>query len=655
MRASRWCRPCSTAWCVLLVASRFSHVSQLLGAPGTGKSTVAALLGPIYRDLGVLSKGDIVVKSAADFIGAATGESEAKTRAILAATLGGVLVIDEAYMLAPQGGAQEADPFRGAVVDTIVSIVQSVPGEDRCVLMLGYPEEMQALLDKSNPGLARRFDVSNAFVFADYSDSELHRILNSKLADKGLRADWEAQTVAVDVLAMKRRKQNFGNGGAVENLIGYAVLRMTSRLQTAKEQGPVAPEDEMCLIATDFSPTYGVAHHDILAELSDFIGSEGIVRQLQSIKNAVIVARAKGNPPKMPMTFQFVGNSGTGKTTVARRLGRILHGMDMLATDEVVEAAPADLIAGFVGQTPKKVHDLLVRATGKVLFIDEAYGLNPAWGGAFATEAVNNLVRHLTSTEFAGRIVVVLAGYSKDMAALMTSNQGLASRFPTLIGFQDLSTADCASLLASHVAKGGFALGAEAMSEATLLFSDLSVLPSFGNGRDVESIGEELMQLGSDRAVGLGCDLSGDIGIQAEDVRLVFDDRIRQRTLLQEQQDASSGAAVGTEKRKSGDLYCSASSEQRVARRKTVQLEASSERVEDEEMVDEARVELGDGEELSETDKLLNSIGKCEAGYKWVAEGDGYRCAGGTHFVSGQNLRVAMNRLEKERARGNRR
>lgn len=137
-----------------------------------GKTTVAKLFAGILADLGLLSKGEVVLKTASDFVGSVLGESESKTRAILKASEGCVLVIDEAYSLSAQsevGSGRSGDPYRTAVTDTLVEQVQNVPGEDRCVLLLGYPDQMAAFMRNTNPGLARRFALDDAFRFEDYT------------------------------------------------------------------------------------------------------------------------------------------------------------------------------------------------------------------------------------------------------------------------------------------------------------------------------------------------------------------------------------------------------------------------------------------------------------------------------------------------------
>ena len=150
------------------------------GNPGTGKTTVARLYGQILKELGLLSVGDVVLATPSDLIGSALGQSEEKTTALLDKSAGCVLVIDEAYGLDPLGagsfgapgggGGGGGDPFKTAVIETIVSRVQGDAGADRCVLLLGYRKEMERFIRRANPGLARRFQLENAFEFDDYDD-----------------------------------------------------------------------------------------------------------------------------------------------------------------------------------------------------------------------------------------------------------------------------------------------------------------------------------------------------------------------------------------------------------------------------------------------------------------------------------------------------
>lgn len=166
-----------------------------IGSPGTGKTTVAKLYGRILADIGLLSNGEVIIKSPADFVGSVLGGSEANTKAILASTVGKVLIIDEAYMLA-SGAA--GDPYKAAVIDTIVAEVQSTAGEDRCVLLLGYKDQMEEMFRDVNPGLARRFPLESAFVFEDFNDTEIRQIFDFKLKGIGFNATDQAKKVRIN-------------------------------------------------------------------------------------------------------------------------------------------------------------------------------------------------------------------------------------------------------------------------------------------------------------------------------------------------------------------------------------------------------------------------------------------------------------------------
>lgn len=115
------------------------------------------------------------MKNPSDFVGDVLGASEQRTKGILSSTFGKVLVIDEAYGLYSSTTGQSADPYKTAVIETLVAGIQSVPGDDRCVLLLGYHDDMETMLRNANPGLARRFPMSGAFHFQDFTDDELGR------------------------------------------------------------------------------------------------------------------------------------------------------------------------------------------------------------------------------------------------------------------------------------------------------------------------------------------------------------------------------------------------------------------------------------------------------------------------------------------------
>jgi Cdc6-like AAA superfamily ATPase len=283
-----------------------------LGNPGTGKTTVAKLYGEILADIGMLSNGEVVVKNPPDFIGNALGQSEKNTKAILDSTKGKVLIIDEAYMFGSGGDKStlSADPFRTAVTDTIVGEVQSTAVEDRCVLLLGYKDRMESMLNDANPALARRFPLASAFVFEDYSTDELKQILDLKLNEQGFRATNDAKNTALKVLDLARNRPGFGNAAEVDILLDQAKLRQHRRLLGCRGKG-VADSLEPQDIDEDFDRG-DRALGNIRKLFSDFVGCESLIEKLEGYQLVVSNMKTLPQDPReeIPFSFLFCGPPG---------------------------------------------------------------------------------------------------------------------------------------------------------------------------------------------------------------------------------------------------------------------------------------------------------------------------------------------------------
>jgi SpoVK/Ycf46/Vps4 family AAA+-type ATPase len=329
-----------------------------LGNPGTGKTTVAKLYAQILCDFGLLTKGEVILKDSSEFIGDALGTSEKQTRAILTAAEGSVLVIDEAYGLHSSGGAgKTSDPYKTAVIDTLVGQIQAKPGDDRAVVLLGYREEMETMLREANPGFARRFQLENAFSFADFDDLELLYILQMKAKESGLGLKPNVARFAIKQLARARAQKHFGNGGSVENLLSAAKLTMQTRLTEASTAGV----NSSVLHENDFTngETDSFGSEEMLFD--DLIGCDNIIKIMVTLRSSVKMAQAQGHDPRERVDFNylFTGAPGTGKTTVARRMGKMFHSLGLLPTDRVKEVSASDLITGYVGQAGKKTRETM--------------------------------------------------------------------------------------------------------------------------------------------------------------------------------------------------------------------------------------------------------------------------------------------------------
>ncbi|KAK8022775.1 P-loop containing nucleoside triphosphate hydrolase [Apiospora rasikravindrae] len=422
----------------------YSLNKVFLGNPGTGKTTVAKIYGKILVDLGMLSKGEVVVKNPADFIDAVIGGSEKKAKGILASTVGKVLLIDEAYGLHSHTGSHQ-DPFKTAVIDTIVAEVQFVPGDDRCVLLLGYKEQMQTMLESphTNPGLARRFPIASAFNFENFDDQQLLQILNLKLKQQNYEATGEAKNVALEMLNRARNRPNFGNAGEIDIMLDATKARHQARLSKGETTSRTMLE------ARDFDENFDraeMSETNVKKLFEGTIGTDDTVALLEGYQQIVRAMKLLDMDPKesIPFNFLFKGPPGTGKTTTARKMGKVFYDMGFLATAEVVEASASDLVAQYTGQTGPKVRALFERALGKVLFVDEAYRLAE---GHFAQEAIDEIVDCVTKERYYKKMIIILAGYEKDIDRLTSVNEGLSSRFPEAVMFRSLNPEECVKLM----------------------------------------------------------------------------------------------------------------------------------------------------------------------------------------------------------------
>ncbi|CAG7559687.1 unnamed protein product [Fusarium equiseti] len=473
-----------------------------LGAPGVGKTTVAELYSQILSELGIVSRGHIVSKQASDLLGKYVGHSEANTTDALEDAKGGVLVIDDAHLLYQESckGKGSSDSFRNGIIDTLVAKISGGASEDRCVILCGYTDRMEKMFLNTNPGLQRRFPVESCLRFENYDDEQLQQILRLKMKRDDLIATDEASEVAREVLNRTRRRPNFGNGGDVETLLSRAKARRITRLRNAKcpflefQNRPLEPED--------FDPDFDRAsradkHRNALFQ--DFVGFDNVIGKFQGYQKMANGMRRCGIDPKsyIPWAFVFSGPPGTGKTSTARKVGRLFYDMGFISSDEVVTCSVTDLIGQYIGSTGPKVISQFEQGLGKVLFIDEAYRLV---GDSYHKDAIGEIVDTMTNPRFARNMVVILAGYGDEMETLLSTNPGLRSRFPTIIEFPHMAPEDCLCLLTRLLAKLNIRLSSSVTASGSAndtIIGMLRVLTGtkgWASGRDVENLSRTITE-----------------------------------------------------------------------------------------------------------------------------------------------------------------
>lgn len=467
-----------------------SYHFAFMGNPGTGKTTVARLIGDIFYYLGILEKGHVVEVDRSDIVGKFIGETAKLTKKAIDKAMGGILFIDEAYSLAK--GGENSNDYGKEAIETLLKSMEDNRGKFT-VIFAGYKKEMRNLINM-NPGLQSRINLM--INFDDYTDEELIHIAKNIAKEEYYKLSEDGEKAFIERIQKEKVDENFANARVVRNLMDEAVREKAFR--TGDET--VCEEELTTLTSEDFGVDLKFTARDSIKEyetqLESLVGLDNVKSLIKDILNTVeLIHRKKEmgiNCEDVSLNMIFSGNPGTGKTTVARIVGKILKAMGILKKGHMVEVTRSDLVGQYVGQTGPKTLEKIKEAYGGILFIDEAYTLNSGSENDFGSEAIGTLIKEMEDNR--DKLIVIMAGYTKEMKELLNINPGLESRIKFNIQFNDYSGDELFKIFKSLCKREKYKISHNAYKKLKEDFEELSENKgrNFGNGRLVRKYFENV-------------------------------------------------------------------------------------------------------------------------------------------------------------------
>lgn len=408
----------------------------LRGNPGVGKTTVARLIGQIFYDEGILLKGNTIEAKRDDLVDQYVGGTAIKTTECVERAQEGVLFIDDAYSLLEKGDEHN---YPKEAIDTLVPIMANTDKYRFCMIMAGYPEPMDELLEM-NSGLRSRFSKANILTIDDYKPDLLQDIFVNNCRKDGYSfiGDEEGETpLDLDLfftnLYNQRNRADFGNARDIVALAKEVKMQCSLRDDVLK-----------CITAEDFGDAQkyfvkrGVSSIDeIYAQIDNYVGM-GFVKDLfKNIRFEVldtIDSKKRGiKPEEYPDHYIFAGNPGTGKTTVGKMIGEFYHMMEVLGGAETLFVDASDIIGNHVGDSKNKIVEVMQKAIdhNQVLYVDEAYQISES---AYGNEIIGAMMTKMT--ENANDFKVIFGMYSNKVEEFLKMNAGLSRRL-RVVNFPD--------------------------------------------------------------------------------------------------------------------------------------------------------------------------------------------------------------------------
>ena len=466
------------------------------GNPGTGKTTVARIMAKMLYDLGMLKENKLVEVEKKDLIASYLGQTASKTSDVIEKALGGVLFIDEAYSL-----TENKDSYGKEAMATLIKAMEDKKDE-LVVIFAGYKNEMKTFLD-SNSGIASR--IGYTFDFSDYSSDELVEIFKVKMTNMGFEIEEGVTNHIKNICEYFSKRKDFGNGRFIDKLIQEIIIKHSNNEEAdlKKITENDIPEIEQLTVS---SSNYN--NVNLKKQFESIVGMTNLKEKIKEFTSYIKFMKDAQNVginiPEQNMHMIFTGNPGTGKTTVARIIAHLLFDMGFIHENKLIEVERKDLIGEYLGQTAPKTADVIEKAMGGVLFIDEAYSLanGHKLGYDYGAEAIATLIKAMEDHK--GEFIVIFAGYKREMQEFINMNPGIASRVGYTFDFPDYSADELEEIFYRKISALGFRFDDNVKEKVHGVMQYFESVENIGNGRFVDKVVQNtLLKMAQNRSAEL--------------------------------------------------------------------------------------------------------------------------------------------------------
>lgn len=418
------------------------------GPPGTGKTEVARIISKIFHIMGFTRTDAFVEVDRLNIIGNHIGDTEQNMKKYIKEAMGGFLFIDEAYALASGKGSND---FGKEAINVLIKAMED-NRDDLIVILAGYENDMASLLEM-NEGFTSR--IRHRLNFKTYTPNELAEIAVRMITSKGYRVNSDVVAVLEsDIRSVAKGGGLPGNARDIRNIVQNILDKTLIRI------GRTHPTDTLLVLSEDVKEGMSKKHgqgdveglkeirQEAMEELEQLIGMNDLKNQVRRILKQMEIEKKKfemgiaTQKPRLHMIF--AGPSGTGKTTVAKIIGKFLKGTGMLSNGHFRKVTRSDLVGSYQGHTAKAVKEQVRKSLGGIMLIDEAYNLVNGPSDTFGLEAVAELIDLME--EHKDDFVVILAGYEEPIKKLLSYNEGFPSRIAYNFLFPNYTAKDVADI-----------------------------------------------------------------------------------------------------------------------------------------------------------------------------------------------------------------